>query len=124
MQSLPPSVSGVSPSAALRVFKQIAEAWKLRPEEHHQLLGIATQSNLDEEPGPATDPVVLYRIGCLVSIYRSLHTLFRDPLQADAWVHRANAGASFGGRAAIELLTSADLSQVETVRDHLLQQFD
>lgn len=63
--------------------------------------------------------LVLMRIGQTISIYRALHTIFRDPGQANSWLHRGNAAAIFGGEPAIKLMCSGRVRALEAVRDHL-----
>lgn len=64
------------------------------------------------------------RIGQIISIYRALHTIFRDPEQADSWVHRDNASAIFRGEPAIKLMCSGEIGALEAVRDYLEAQLN
>jgi len=61
----------------------------------------------------------LTRIGCLLGIYRSLHTIFPSQQQADRWIHRPNSAALFKGDPAIVLICSGRLEDLLLLRDYL-----
>lgn len=108
--------------AVLRVYRRIAVAWALTEEEQCQILAVPALPVPDDRKGPA-GPDLLLRIGIIVSIYRSLHTIFANPAQADAWIHRANLNPLFGGDPAIRLMCGGSLLHLNAVRDHLEEQF-
>lgn len=97
-------------------------AWALTEEEQCQILAVPALPVPDDRKGPA-GPDLLLRIGIIVSIYRSLHTIFANPAQADAWIHRANLNPLFGGDPAIRLMCGGSLLHLNAVRDHLEEQF-
>jgi len=108
--------------SALRTFTRIAEAWSLGESEQRQILALSElPHNWDER---LVDDLVLMRIGQIISIYRALHTTFRNPEQANSWVHRDNAAAIFCGEPAIKLMCSGQIGALETVRDYLEAQLD
>jgi len=107
---------------AIRTFTRIAEAWSLGESEQRQILAL---SELPQSGGERlVDDLVLMRIGQIISIYRALHTIFRDPKQANSWIHRGNAAAIFCGEPAIKLMCSGQTGALEAVRDYLEAQLD
>lgn len=63
-------------------------------------------------------PYMIERISHTLAIFESLNVLLPPP-NADSWVHRPNAAPLFGGRPAIELMTSVLTTDLAAVRYHL-----
>ena len=61
---------------------------------------------------------VIERLSHVFGIYHALHALFPES-HADEWVHRPNSAELFGGRPAIELMTSGLSVDLATVRRYL-----
>lgn len=123
MNSRPDDVEAIG-FAASRTFFRIAMAWRLEEADQCRLLGDpltdAFRSWRSGDAAPYTS--VLTRIACVIGIYRALHVLFPDPIQADQWVWRPNDAAVFGGRSALDLMSSGGLSGLQTVEQYLQAQ--
>lgn len=83
----------------LKTYLEITRAWGLTATEASTLLGIeggisVRKLNLDQ----------IERIRHTVDIYRLLHALLLE--SADAWIRKPNQASLFGGRTALELLTT------------------
>ncbi|HEY9130999.1 MAG TPA: MbcA/ParS/Xre antitoxin family protein [Dyella sp.] len=107
---------------ALRAFFRLAESWDLRVVDQRKLLGNPPESTFykwkrEQDGSPGRDTIE--RISYLLGIYKSLHILFNDPEQADAWVHRPNQAPLFGGQSAMERMLSGNVADLYVVRQYL-----
>jgi len=121
---------GVDPvrhgGAGMRTFLNIAERWGLNSEEQLDLLGIHDPAIFEEwkvrvrahEAVPIPVDVIV-RIGCILSIYGSLVTLFTEERAAD-WLRTPNAHKIFGGRSALAVMTCGELDDLDAVVGYLL----
>jgi len=93
--------SDLSPdfATALKIFNNIAQAWGLNEQETRQLLG-------DDD---------LERISYVLGIYKALRTIFPTHEEAAAWPKKPNA--AFGGRRALDLMLTDELSEVRRYLD-------
>lgn len=106
-------------------FEYIAvNRWKLTPEQTAKLLNLGSIGELLElrvvEKVP--DEEVLLRIVYVEMIFIRLRVLLPDKLAADSWVHKPNTAKLFGGRPAVEKMTSGKLEDLKAVRDYLESQ--
>lgn len=105
--------------AGFKGFFAIAAKWNIADEQKRQLLGLEPESPLEElEAHP--DPRLftehrLMRIGCVIGIYRGLHTCFGDKV-ADAWMTLPNQDVVFGGMSPIEYMIRGGLEAMFLVR--------
>jgi hypothetical protein len=107
---------------ALRAFFRLAEHWKLRIADQRKLLGDPPESTFykwKRQQGGALGRDTLERISYLLGIWKSLQILFPDPAQADAWLHKPNAAALFGGQSALERMLSGNVADLFVVRQYL-----
>lgn len=105
---------------ALRTFFRIAEAWNLREEEQMRLLGLESRSTFQswKRGAVATIPKdALERISYVFSIYKGLHILL--PKTADQWVRKSNTASIFGGRSALDRMTSGNVADLYVVRQYV-----
>lgn len=114
--------SGELGGPALRAFFRLADQWKLRMAEQRKLLGDPPESTFykwkrQQDGAPGRDTIE--RISYLLGIWKSLQILFPDPAQADAWLHKPNASALFGGHSALERMLSGNVADLYVVRQYL-----
>jgi puromycin-sensitive aminopeptidase len=104
--------------AGLRAFERIADRWGLSADERRALLGAdaAAYARWTSAASPVLTPAALERVSLTLGVYRRLHELLGDPA-ADEWARRPNR--AFGGRPALELMTSPDSRDLRRVRDYL-----
>lgn len=105
---------------ALRTFFRIAEAWGLKESEQMKLLGIDSRSTLQTWKRGAVAAIprdALERISYIMGIYKGLKILL--PRTADEWVRKPNAAPPFGGRPAIERMTSGNVADLFVVRQYV-----
>lgn len=105
---------------ALRTFFRIAEAWGLKEAEQMRLLGLDNRSTFQSWKRGAVAAIpkdALERISYVLGIYKALHVLL--PRTADEWVRRPNAAAPFGGRPALDRMTSGNVADLYVVRQYL-----
>ncbi|MBM0169530.1 MbcA/ParS/Xre antitoxin family protein [Altererythrobacter sp. C41] len=112
--------------AGLRTFLNIAEQWSLSNEEQMRVLGIHDPVTFADwkvrvraHEAFAIPMDVIVRIGCVLSIYASLATLFPDE-QATVWLRAPNTGSTFRRRTPLALITSGELEDLERVARYLL----
>lgn len=107
---------------ALRTFFNMAEQWKLRIADQRKLLGDPPESTFykwKREREAMLGRDTLERISYLLGIWQALQILFPDPDQADAWLHKPNAAALFGGHSALERMLSGNVADLFVVRQYL-----
>ncbi len=105
---------------ALRTFFRIADAWSLKEQEQMRLLGLDSRSTFQSWKRGAVAAVpkdTLERISYILGIYKGLQILL--PKTADQWVRKPNAAALFGGRSAIERMTSGNVADLYVVRQYI-----
>ncbi|KTE04418.1 hypothetical protein ATE68_01880 [Sphingopyxis sp. H038] len=110
----------------MRTFLNIAELWNLSDKEQMDLLGIHELAIFEDwkirvrahEAVPIPVDVIV-RIGCVLSIYGSLVTLFPEERTAD-WLRAPNMHKIFGDRSALTVMTSGELDDLDKVVGHLL----
>ena len=121
---------GVDPvrhgGAGLRTFLNIAEVWSLSAEEQMGLLDINDFATFNDwtvrvraQEAIALPVDVIVRIGCVLSIYASLSTLFPEDRAAD-WLRAPSADRLFGGRTALAVMASGALEDLDAVVGYLL----
>ena len=110
------------PGPVLRALFRVVERWKLSREQAMGLIGVETvsvYSGWKRDPDAARlKPYMIERISHALAIFESLNVLLPEPA-ADAWVHAPNEAPLFGGRAAIELMSSPLTVDLLAVRHHL-----
>jgi hypothetical protein len=107
---------------ALRAFFQIARRWNLTTEQERRLLGNPGRSTYfrwKRDQAGAVPRDVLERISYLLGIYKALHILFPNDLQADGWVNRPNSGPLFGGGSALDRMLGGQVADLFVVRQYL-----
>ncbi len=111
---------GVDPTAALRGFFAIADAWGLSAEEARTLLGSPAERTFYAWRGGKAVRVpmdTLRRIGYVAGIYKALELLYSDPQLADGWVRRPNR--AFGGQTPLRRMCAGDVTDLAAVRSYL-----
>lgn len=117
----PNSLKELGPPA-LRAFEAIADAWELSNSDRNKLLGLhgdLDTTNIKSGQAPDMNADMLLRISYILGIYGALHVLFPNTPQAAAWLRAPNAGPLFAGRAALEKMTSGNMSDLKLVRQYL-----
>ncbi|HUD27760.1 MAG TPA: MbcA/ParS/Xre antitoxin family protein [Novosphingobium sp.] len=105
---------------ALRTFFRIAEAWDLKEQEQMRLLGLDSRSTFQSWKRGAVAAIpkdALERISYVLGIYKGLQILL--PRTADAWVRKPNAAPLFGGRSALDRMTSGNVADLYVVRQYI-----
>ena len=121
---------GVDPvrhgGAGLRTFLNIAETWSLSIEEQMYLLDIHDLATFEDwkvrvqaHEAIAIPVDVIVRIGCVLSIYGSLTTLFPEGRAAD-WLRAQNMHEIFRGASALTVMTTGTLEDLDAVVRYLL----
>lgn len=103
--------------SATRVFKSIAERWRLSERESLAVLGLM---DWNEE----LDRGAVERTSHLLAIFKAINTLLPVRERADGWIRAANKAATFGGRAPIDLMTTANVEDLKSVRQYLESQVE
>lgn len=114
--------------AGLRTFLNIAALWRLSVEEQMALLGIQDvdvfndwKVHVQAHEAVAIPMEVIERIGCVLSIYGSLVTLFPEERTGD-WLRAPNTNSVFGGSSALSMMTSGIFNDLRKVVSYLLGQ--
>lgn len=115
----PPSRKDLT-GPALRTFFRIAETWKLKEQDQMSLLGLDSRSTLQSWKRGAVAAIpkdALERISYILGIYKGLQILL--PRSAHEWVHKPNRSPVFGGRSALERMTSGNVADLFAVRQYI-----
>lgn len=105
---------------ALRTFFRIADAWALKEQEQMRILGLDSRSTFQswKRGAVATIPKdALERISYVMGIYKGLQILL--PKTANDWVRKPNKAPIFGGRPAIDRMTSGNVADLYVVRQYI-----
>ncbi|MBA0456812.1 DUF2384 domain-containing protein [Stenotrophomonas maltophilia] len=108
--------------SALRAFFNLAARWELSGLQQRALLGSPPDAFYEEWARGAyehIDAEVLVRISYLLGIYKALHILLPDPVQADGWIRRPNMAPMFAGNTVLDLICRGGLSELRDVRSYL-----
>lgn len=109
-------------AAALRAFFGLATAWNLSDEEQIKLLGLNSHSTLRTLKAGSTATVTrdtLERISYLLGIFKAINIQLPDGIRADAWMRAPNKAPLFGGRSALDRMTSGNVGDLFVVRQYL-----
>ncbi len=101
---------------ALRAFSRIAELWGLSSDEQAAILGVS-MCDIGVDPLPsATLETISYTLG----VYAALRILTPDKQSADTWIRRPNKAPVFGGKPAIDLMTTGRIADVRRYLDAMI----
>ena len=120
-----PAMDVRSPSAGaagIRVFFNIASAWKLSTAEQMAILGLRSRTTLiawRKGAVGALSPDTLERLSYVFGIYKALEILLPSGEAADAWIRKSNSGPLFGGRSALERLKAGKVADLFLIRQYL-----
>lgn len=107
-------------TVAKHAFFRVMELWGVTNEDAQVLLGSpgrSTYFSWKKGQGGALPRDTFERISYVLGIYKALQILFVDPVQADAWVSKAND--AFGGRSALDRMVAGNISDLHAVRAYL-----
>ena len=65
----------------------------------------------------------LERMSYVLNIYRLLHTIFSEAVQADEWINKPNSNELFGGQPAIDVMKKGKVSDLALVVKYLQSLF-
>ncbi|CAN5299645.1 hypothetical protein BH09PSE6_BH09PSE6_14320 [soil metagenome] len=101
----------------------MSDCWQLDTGQRLRLLGDPPRSTYfawrahPERARLSRD--TLERLSTLLGIWKALQILFPDAERADAWPHKPNAAAPFGGRSALERMLDGNVGDLHAVRRYL-----
>ena len=105
---------------ALRTFFRIADAWGLKEQEQMRILGLDSRSTFQSWKRGAVAAIpkdALERISYVMGIYKGLQILL--PKTANEWIRKPNAASIFGGRPALDRMTSGNVADLYVVRQYI-----
>jgi len=105
---------------ALRTFFRIADAWALKEQEQMRILGLDSRSTFQSWKRGAVASIpkdALERISYVMGIYKGLQILL--PKTANEWVRKPNKANVFGGRPAVDRMTSGNVADLYVVRQYI-----
>ena len=112
--------------AGLRTFLNIASHWQISQREQLQILGIGNAPQFErwkvqvQQHDDVELPLeVVVRIGCVLSIYASLVTLF-DHERSGKWLRAPMIHREANGESALDYMVSGDLNKLKKVVSVLL----
>lgn len=120
-----PPIDLDSPSVAragLRTFFNIAKAWGLNERQQMAILGLSARSTFQSWKAGSVTRIgrdALERLSYVFGIYKALNILLPAREAANEWLRRPNANPLFGGRPAIDRLTSGQVADLFVVRQFL-----
>lgn len=108
--------------AGLRTFFNIAKAWGLSEREQMAILGLTARSTFQSWKAGNVTRIgrdALERLSYVFGIYKALQILFPVRERADEWLRRPNRHPLFGGKPALDRLTSGQVGDLFVVRQYL-----
>ncbi len=122
-QKFPSLESTAVSKSPLRVFFNIASAWKLDSEQAMKLLGLDSRSTYFKwKKKPETAKLTsdkLERLSYIFGIYKALQVLLPKPEAADEWIKRPNTAAPFQGQSVLNRMLSGHVADLYVVRQYL-----
>lgn len=107
---------------ALRTFFNLAKTWELSEQEQMRLLGLNSRSTLHAWKGGRVSKIsrdTLERISYVLGIFKAINILLPDAKRADEWIRLPNKAPLFGGRSALERMTTGNVGDLYIVRQYL-----
>ena len=107
---------------ALRTFFNLARTWDLSEQEQMKLLGLNSRSTLHAWKSGRVSKVsrdTLERISYLLGIFKAINILLPDMKRADEWIRLPNRAPLFGGRSALDRMTTGNIGDLYVVRQYL-----
>lgn len=107
---------------ALRTFFTLAQTWKLSEQEQMRLLGLGSRSTLHSWKSGRVSKVTrdtLERISYVLGIFKAINILLPDTRRADEWMRLPNKAPLFGGRSALDRMTTGNIGDLYVVRQYL-----
>jgi hypothetical protein len=107
---------------ALRTFFNLSKSWDLSEREQMKLLGLKSRSTLHAWKGGRVSKVsrdTLERISYLLGIFKAINILLPDSRRADEWIRLPNKAPLFGGRSALDRMTTGNIGDLYVVRQYL-----
>ena len=104
---------------ALRAFFNIADKWRITPEEQRGLLGWPSRSALYQWKASRDTTLsydTLVRLSLILGIFKALQILYPEPAFADAWMKMPNRNLLFGGRTPTEYALRGGIGALQDVR--------
>lgn len=118
----------LGPAGLRAFFRIVGKAWKLPIHEQMLLLDVQSSSTFRRWRASCSSARFtrdrLERISHVLGIYKSLRILFPDVVAADAWLSCPNDAPLFGGRRAVDVMTSGGMLGLVAVRLYLNSQID
>ena len=107
---------------ALRTFFNLAKTWELSEQEQMKLLGLNSRSTLHAWKVGRVSKVsrdTLERISYLLGIFKAINIILPDIKRADEWMRLPNKAPLFGGRSALDRMTTGNIGDLYVVRQYL-----
>ena len=109
-------------AVGMRAFFNIADKWKLSPDEAMALLGHPSRSTFYNWKNGDVAQIahsfdLASRISYVLGIFKALEILYQRPEMADEWVRRPNK--AFGGQSAMERMRAGHMVDLAAVRTYL-----
>ena len=104
---------------AAKIFRHVSEKWGLSDNDIIKIVGKKDYETIKQKDPSPLGEKTLEKIAMVFSIYKSLHTIFVDEQQADAWISKANQ--AFSGRSAIDFIVNT-AEGLEIVQRYLQSQ--
>ena len=107
---------------ALRTFFNLAKTWELSEQEQMKHLGLNSRSTLHAWKVGRVSKVsrdTLERISYLLGIFKAINIILPDIKRADEWMRLPNKAPLFGGRSALDRMTTGNIGDLYVVRQYL-----
>lgn len=110
---------------ARKLFLHISNEWQLTPEQNRQLFSFLSNQQYEawmsgELNSEHKDLLTL--VSYLIAIYKQLHQIFADPIQANAWISKPNR--EFQNRSSLKIIADYGFEGAQTVLGYLENQLN
>lgn len=123
MQALRDNLPDNLGPAALRTFFNVADAWRLSPEEAQTLLGTNRSTYYRWRKDPAKQAQLpqdtLERLSYVFGIWKALRLIYSEDTVGNGWIRRNNDAPPFNGLRPLDLMNAGRVADLFLVRQHL-----
>lgn len=109
-------------AVALKLFLHIANEWQLTPEQIRKLFSFLTNQQYKAWMSGtlhSEHSELLTLVSQLIAIYKQLHQIFTDPIQANAWVLKPNTDLQ--GLTGLDVILQKSLSGAKELNNYLVR---
>lgn len=115
----------ITNAVALKLYQHIANEWGISAEQSRTIFSFLEDKQFEDWMSGnlnSVQPDLLVFVSHLMAIYKLLHQIFPDPVQANAWMSKPSNEFKYLNR--LELITQKGIKGAQEIKNHLESQFN